>query len=161
MRGLYLLHASRRTQYGGASYRDPSRFLGDIPAHLLRPAALRPGRPRPVYADAFEDAESEREEWAEPARTPTAASYRKPPARRLDTPPAWMTEPDPYLEPAPSGPSRAPAFQKGDQVAHPAFGQGVVLESQVIADDEQVTVLFRGHPTPKKLSMAFARLERV
>ena len=53
------------------------------------------------------------------------------------------------------------AFQKGDQVAHPAFGQGVVLESEAIADDEQVTVLFRAHPTPKKLSMAFARLERV
>jgi hypothetical protein len=72
-----------------------------------------------------------------------------------------MTEPDPYFEPSAPAQRREPSFRKGEQVAHPAFGQGVVLESQMIADDEQVTVLFKGHPTPKKLSLAFTRLERV
>ena len=56
---------------------------------------------------------------------------------------------------------REPSFVKGDQVTHPAFGTGVVVDSHVVGDDEQVTVLFRGHPTPKKLSLSFAPLTRV
>jgi DNA helicase-2/ATP-dependent DNA helicase PcrA len=161
MRNLYLLHASRRTQYGGASYRDPSRFLDDIPPRLLRPAAARPARFREPFGERFDDAEAEREEWAEPSRTPAALNYRLPTAGRAEPAPAWMTEPDPYFEPSAPAQRREPSFRKGEQVAHPAFGQGVVLESQMIADDEQVTVLFKGHPTPKKLSLAFTRLERV
>ena len=163
MRGLFLLHATRRTQFGAASYRDPSRFLADIPPQLLKPALARPPAPRRFALDQhhFDDLEAEREEWAEAAPTPPAASYRRNPIRRPDPEPAWMTERDRYLDPPPAAPSREPTFRKGERVAHSAFGQGVVLESQVVGDDEQVSVLFAGHPTPKKLSLAFAQLERI
>jgi len=36
----------------------------------------------------------------------------------------------------------------------------VVLDSRIVGDDEQVNILFKGHPTPKKLSLSFAQLQR-
>jgi DNA helicase-2/ATP-dependent DNA helicase PcrA len=54
----------------------------------------------------------------------------------------------------------ATTFQKGDSVSHPAFGEGIVIESQIVGGDEQVSVLFKGQPTPKKLSLSFAPLQR-
>ena len=72
--------------------------------------------------------------------------------------PAWLTEPSRPLEPP--APTREPDFRKGDSVRHPAFGEGVVLDSRIVGDDEQVNILFKGHPTPKKLSLSFAQLQR-
>jgi PcrA/UvrD helicase-like protein len=51
-------------------------------------------------------------------------------------------------------------FKAGDRVTHPSFGEGVVVNSRMTGDDEQVEVLFKGNVT-KKLSMAFAPLQRV
>jgi len=40
--------------------------------------------------------------------------------------------------------SATPRFQPGDQVTHSTFGKGVVVESRVERDDEQVVVAFEG-----------------
>jgi DNA helicase-2/ATP-dependent DNA helicase PcrA len=66
--------------------------------------------------------------------------------------------PDTFVEGARLGPSRSPTtwhsgpksdsaarvarFSIGDQVTHPSFGEGVVLESRDRGDDEEVTVVF-------------------
>ena len=42
---LYLTLASSRNLYGAANYNSPSRFLGEIPDELLRPAGERRRRP--------------------------------------------------------------------------------------------------------------------
>ncbi|GAB6138117.1 DNA helicase PcrA [Halanaerobaculum tunisiense] len=34
---LYLTHAQRRKMYGRTKFKDPSRFIGDIPEHLFTP----------------------------------------------------------------------------------------------------------------------------
>jgi DNA helicase-2/ATP-dependent DNA helicase PcrA len=51
-------------------------------------------------------------------------------------------------------------FRAGDRVRHPAFGVGIVIESQLHGDDEDVTVAFAGRGI-KKLSAGLARLEKV
>ena len=47
---LILFHTFRRTLYGESELREPSRFLGDIPAHLVKGRAVRqstqPSAPR-------------------------------------------------------------------------------------------------------------------
>ena len=54
-----------------------------------------------------------------------------------------------------------PSFKAGDRVRHPKFGEGVVISATLAADDEEVTVLFAGSIGQKRLSLSFARLERL
>ncbi|MBN1179646.1 MAG: UvrD-helicase domain-containing protein, partial [Anaerolineae bacterium] len=65
---LILTHAYRRARYGDFDTSTPSRFLGDIPRHLVEGArvqTLRPARQRPTA-------------WQSPARTAarTSAQFR-------------------------------------------------------------------------------------
>jgi DNA helicase-2/ATP-dependent DNA helicase PcrA len=65
---------------------------------------------------------------------------------------------------APDGPPvRRPTqteFRTGDQVRHPAFGRGTVIESQIRNGEEEVAVAFAGRGV-KKLIASLANLEKV
>src|SRR5205814_6467665 len=52
------------------------------------------------------------------------------------------------------------AYQPGDRVRHPTFGDGIVTRSNGTGDDEQVTVIFAGQGE-KKLIAGYARLEKL
>ncbi len=62
--------------------------------------------------------------------------------------------------PAAANPPQEPAFQAGDRVVHPKFGEGTVKESKLLGDDEQVTVEF-AEKGKKMLLARFAKLEKV
>jgi DNA helicase-2/ATP-dependent DNA helicase PcrA len=102
---LYLTHAFRRTRYGLSETTEVSRFLDDIPGHLIEGARVRT------------------------VRQPTK----------------WTSEPQPDRRPQ-RRPRRKPKlrFRTGQEVTHPTFGTGLVIESQPSGDDEQVTVAFEG-----------------
>ena len=51
-------------------------------------------------------------------------------------------------------------FKAGDHVRHDQFGDGVVVSCQPVKDDTEVVVAFKGMGV-KKLSLSFARLEKV
>ncbi len=99
MRDLYLTHARRRSVFGSApNYGLPSRFLGELPAHLLdrveSGAATWGGSGVLAGAPARGRATS----WASPAA-------------------GWgRTAPD----------ASEASFRTGDDVLHAAFGDGVV-----------------------------------
>ena len=58
-------------------------------------------------------------------------------------------------------PQAAPLrFQTGDAVQHRVFGAGVVIQSKLVGDDEQVTVAFAGAGL-KRLMASMAPLEKV
>ena len=105
---LYLIHAFRRTLFGQSELGEPSRFIKDIPSHLIR------GRQVNKVVEA-------------------------PPERQS------------ILE---------AQFKTGDQVCHPKFGQGMVIESVVVGGDEEVTVAFEDQGL-KCLLASFARLEKI
>ncbi len=50
------------------------------------------------------------------------------------------------------------ALQPGDRVRHAKFGEGVIVEMRGVED---VTVLFRGGAGTKRLSLAYAPLEKL
>jgi DNA helicase-2/ATP-dependent DNA helicase PcrA len=106
---LYLIHAFRRTLFGQSELGEPSRFIKDIPTHLIK------GR-----------------QVAEVAETPL--------------------ERQPILE---------AQFKTGDQVRHPKFGPGTVIESTLVGTDEEVTVAFDEHKGFKRLLVSFAHLEKI
>jgi len=133
---LYLVHAFRRSLYGQADYREPSRFLGDISAEILQGAARQERRPRQQELGL------------------SGGRFRK--SSR-----AWQWESSSPGSGPPAGSIPAQAqFKVGDRVRHPPFGEGIVISSVLQSDDEEVTVAFAGQK-PKRLLASFARLEHV
>ena len=52
-------------------------------------------------------------------------------------------------------------FKPGDRVRHDKFGDGIVLKSEMEAGTEFVEVQFQGKHGKKRLSMDFAKLEKL
>jgi len=134
---LYLVRAFRRSLYGQADYREPSRFLGDLSADILQgsPRKKRAARQRELGLGAGRYRKS-----AQPWVTGETPS----PARAV---------------PAVSSPAQ-PNWQPGDRVRHATFGEGVVIRCITKGGDKEVTVAFVGQK-PKRLLASFAKLERV
>jgi DNA helicase-2/ATP-dependent DNA helicase PcrA len=133
---LYLLHTFRRTLYGESEVREPSRFLRDIPQQLIRG----------------------REQWAVPRQESLGLGAGR---FRVSTRSSIMPAvPGPASRSA-DKPARSTIqrFQTGDEVNHQVFGQGVVIESKVVGDDEQVTVAFSGVGL-KRLMASMAPMEK-
>jgi DNA helicase-2/ATP-dependent DNA helicase PcrA len=136
---LYLLHTFRRTLYGESEVRDPSRFLQDIPAHLIKDREQKKAAPRqqPLGLGAGRFLGRARPQAPRPPV----------PARPLPAAPREREAP-------------AARFQTGDEVVHDAFGRGVVIESKVSRGDEQVTVAFAGVGL-KRLMASMAPMTKV
>jgi DNA helicase-2/ATP-dependent DNA helicase PcrA len=118
---LYLLHAFRRTFMGQSTVNPPSRFLDDIPKHLI----TTPG-------------------WQQGAATKVAdAVFAWNRVRFDETPPAAEKEKSmnfPNVD-----------LKAGDRVRHSIFGEGVVVSNKKVKADNEVTVAFSGQGIKKLL----------
>jgi DNA helicase-2/ATP-dependent DNA helicase PcrA len=135
---LYLMRTFRRTLFGESEIREPSRFLNDIPeALILEQGEKRGMRQERLGLEAGRFLGRER-----PGFTPFS--------------------PLPRPEPAVAKPVRpnVSLFQTGDEVKHEVFGLGVVIESKLAGDDEQVTVAFAGIGL-KRLMASLAPMKKV
>ena len=153
MQGLYLFYAFRRTLYGNLMANTPSRFLADIPADLLAGATPPP----PALAA---DSMPMRPRYVEPSRPWSPAGGQAP--QRLAsaaTSPPTLPRSAPTAAGTGDGAAAGPQFRPGDRVRHKSFGDGIVVASQIVRNDEEVTVAFEGKGV-KKLSVAYAGLER-
>jgi DNA helicase-2/ATP-dependent DNA helicase PcrA len=135
---LYLIHTFRRTLYGESEIREPSRFLHDVPGHLVK------GRGKKVQA--------RQQDLGLGA------------GRYLGRTRATVEPTSPEVGPG-SGPAARPGpavlrFRTGDEVRHDQFGTGIVIESKPLGNDEQVTVAFAGVGL-KRLLASMAPLEKV
>jgi DNA helicase-2/ATP-dependent DNA helicase PcrA len=174
MHRLYLVHATRRTFYGGSNFQEPSRFLEEVPRDLI--AASGRSRAGARLAGGWSGRASETTGGG--ARRPTGSAYHAP---RLTTPPA--SPPPPLAEEPPfsillgvtsrvaSGPDSAadadatpaPAaapLKPGDRVVHRIFGPGLLLKVEATKDATSVEVLF-DRVGKKTLDLAFAGLQRI
>ena len=179
MRRLYLLRASRRSYFGDVQSTEPSRFLDDIPLNLVSNSGAAGGRSsaasrppqnrRPAWDDdynqdrqygrdtgrVFGSGKPQANTWqARPAPTISSKpSSAPPPPSRSSTPP--VPPPAPVAKPA------VQQFHPGDAVRHTTFGEGVILKSEMVQDTEFVDVQFHGKHGKKRLSMDFAKLEKI
>ncbi|PLX81471.1 MAG: ATP-dependent DNA helicase PcrA [Desulfuromonas sp.] len=135
MERLYLSYARRRRIYGSYQYNPPSRFLAEIPPHLLA------GR--------------------EPQVRPTAEHNL---ASLLDQLPTSSDNPEMETasEVVPSEvrvvPDADEGLRIGLRVRHAKFGLGTVRRIEGNGENQKVTVFF-GTVGPKKLLLRFAGLE--
>jgi DNA helicase-2/ATP-dependent DNA helicase PcrA len=128
---LYLLHTFRRTMFGSNELSAPSRFLADLPGDLVKgqSPSSRAGTKR---------------QQVEFVSEPNARTFTR---RSLGG------------EAADVSAQVVPRFRVGDTVVHSNFGEGVVIESHITDDDQEVEVAFPGQGI-KRLSVSFAPLKR-
>ncbi len=135
---LYLLHTFRRTLYGESDVREPSRFLHDVPQQLIQGR----GEKRAVRQESLGLGAGRFLGRARSGFAPYTPGQMPGQVARVHSEAAALR------------------FQTGDTVRHQVFGQGVVIESELAGDDEQVTVAFAGVGL-KRLLASLAPMEKV
>ncbi|MDR1796338.1 MAG: UvrD-helicase domain-containing protein [Clostridiales Family XIII bacterium] len=138
---LYLVRARERTLYGNRDYTVESRFLQEVDKGALDESADMPGRDTTGYL--HQDA------WSD-----DGYGYKR---RFGKIGGGWGggAAAAPRTA-APRTAAPALALEKGDRVAHPKFGGGLVLD----ADENYATVLF-DKAGKKKLALDIAPLEKL
>ncbi|MBN1690589.1 MAG: UvrD-helicase domain-containing protein [Dehalococcoidia bacterium] len=136
-RNVYLLHTARRAIFGMSSESTPSRFLDDLPGHLIELKGMVPGEEQPggsvrVRAKRWRD----EDEGINIADLLAKKSGLRQPA-------AGLTEVNP-----------------GDRVRHGKFGDGQVIGVRVTGQDREVIVAFEESGV-KKLLLSMASLEKI
>jgi DNA helicase-2/ATP-dependent DNA helicase PcrA len=164
---LYLVHAETRGQWGGAPQESaPSRFFLSIPPELLTSpyglerGAAAPGRwGRQAFASRYQQDDDWPPREAGAPRWKQAELIRPGGHGRTGAHHSWdVTK---AAEPAAAVPViTEQSYHAGLKVRHAKFGTGVVVRSDLINGDENVTVAFDGFGV-KKLSVAFAPLEKL
>jgi DNA helicase-2/ATP-dependent DNA helicase PcrA len=135
MQRLYLTHAESRRIFGRTSYRDPSRFLSELPPEALEDVRPRIAVSRPLYT-APGPAIVRRGDVVEAAETRRRSRAAAPLAGE-DVP-----------------------MRLGSRVRHPKFGEGTILRFEGAGESRQVHVNFE-QAGQKWLMYELARLEQI
>ena len=196
MRRLYLVRAHRRSFFGESHPTEPSRFLSDIPVHLVsNPTAntRQPGGTRANTGGRTTQTQRRNRNWDDDDYNQDT-SYSRDTGRTFGSgrpasggssgtaqpgriiPPSWAPRTGSYSSPtvppsSPAGkkvtPPSQPAkpkeqqYKPGDRVRHDKFGEGIILKSEMEQNTEFVEVQFQGKAGKKRLSMDFAKLEKI
>ena len=153
---LFVAHAWSRQLFGSTSYNPPSRFLDEIPTQLMEQVGAVSGR-----SSYGRQSYRARDEWSNP-----------PPYRRVDRDDkgeadrhrervveAALVAGQRAKQPSPSN-SQLIGLRLGDDVEHPAFGEGVIIDIRGQDDKAEATIRFRDAGT-KHLSLAWAPLKKL
>ncbi|MHB9033842.1 MAG: ATP-dependent helicase [Anaerolineae bacterium] len=161
---LYLVHAFRRTLYGSSEVRDISRFIKDIPETLIDGSSPRTMRVTPSYQPPALSSNNRRDLFAsrrvdvERAKKTVEAKLKAEILSReipRDTATA-NSKPVAVL----MSNKHEVTFHAGEKVSHAVFGQGTVISSSAVGDDEEVSVVFE-QAGLKRLMASFAKLTRL
>ncbi len=131
MQRLYLTHAESRRIFGRTSYRDPSRFLSELPPEAVEDVRPRISVSRPLYA-------SEHIALAAPA--PDGITRKRSRAMQV--------------------PGEDLPMRLGARVRHAKFGEGTILRFEGQGESRQVHVNFES-AGQKILMYELARLEQI
>jgi DNA helicase II / ATP-dependent DNA helicase PcrA len=133
---VYLLHTARRAIYGASSESVPSRFLEDLPDHLIERKGLPAGEEQYV------------------SRGERRAKYAHDDEGGINI--ADLLAQKRQAQP----PKELLALNPGDRVRHSRFGEGQVIGIKPTGQDKEVIVAFEGVGV-KKLLLSMAPLEKI
>jgi DNA helicase II / ATP-dependent DNA helicase PcrA len=177
MDALVMTRARYRRRYGNDMPEAslPSRFLEEVPAHLLQDLTRGQRPSSGAYAARYGSARGG-DEWESPrhysyededqrprAASRTGTTPNRPKTGSLDNIAQFFSSRKsggsrPKLEiPVPGG---VTGFRSGQRVRHPKYGEGVVFRREGDGDDAKITVQFAEFGV-KKLVEKFAQLEKV
>ncbi len=141
MEKLYLTHARQRRIFGDFQFNPPSRFLGEIPPHLVE-GAQTPAAPPALQKTAGHN---------------LASIFERFPAASLEDEAEAAAEPSPFDE-VRVVPEPEEGVRLGTRVRHLKFGIGTVRRIEGSGDNQKVTIYFNTVGS-KKLLLKFAGLE--
>ncbi|PIE81701.1 MAG: hypothetical protein CSA11_03365 [Chloroflexi bacterium] len=169
---VYLSHAFRRTFYGTTEATTPSRFLMDIPEALTIGSKPKQRRQEskarasswhqstPSWSSNRSQSSSSlgasRHSSSSPAHGGNQSSDKKSASRYEPTRKPLPKPNSPYDEPKRATPTSC-QFSTGQKVEHATFGKGIVIESKITGNDEEVSVAFNKVGI-KRLAASFAKL---
>ncbi len=170
-RKLHLTHAWSRSLFGSTQYNPPSRFIDEIPPELVEIKGTGGGRSsygRQSYRDRDRDRDRNRGRGSSEApeyKRRSALSSFDPDDDAADAADAHRERVvEAALRAGRSGPSPSGAesmgLKIGDDVEHPTFGEGIILEVRGEGDRAEATIRFPGVGT-KHLSLAWAPLKKL
>ena len=144
---VYLLHTYRRSLFGGISDTEPSRFLNDIPQHLVTIKQLWGEQHTESSEDDF---------------TPVTALFSNSSLKTQGRSNAPTHIPlEEFLSKQAQTQSSTITLNAGDFVRHHIFGEGVVVScSRTKNGDQEATVHFNTGGV-KRLIVSLARLEKI
>jgi len=158
-RRLYLLHAFRRSLWGSSETQDASRFLADIPTHLLRGMVDKQSRREASYgrATSWDSDGSNRGGSTQREHSTARQNYWSPGESRAKSSSSEQS----IRLPRGGGKAKPVTQYKSRQsVQHPTHGVGTVIDSIVVGRDEEVTVAFPGIGI-KKFLASLANLKKL
>ena len=141
MKKLTLTSANQRMRNGEMNFNRPSRFINEIPRHLVKQtygAVLKP------------ETESKPTEFSRTKASLYTKDRKNPFAN------------NPYIQRGmgSASPAGAPDYQVGDRVSHTKFGQGIVRSLTKLTNDYEVVIEFDGFGQ-RKLRSSFAKLTKL
>jgi DNA helicase-2/ATP-dependent DNA helicase PcrA len=138
---LFLSHAWSRNLYGSKQYNPPSRFLDEIPSELLqREGSIDSGadQGRGGFRPNADQSTGQKIEWTRA----TIPKYRRDSGTAQD------------MVGANAG------LKVGDDVEHPSFGEGVIINIRGSGETTEAAIEFAKHGT-KHLALAWAPLKKI
>lgn len=141
MKKLTLTSANQRMRNGEMNFNRPSRFINEIPRHLVKQtygAVLKP------------ETESKPTEFSRTKASLYTKDRKNPFAN------------NPYIQKGmgSASPAGAPDYQVGDRVSHTKFGQGIVRSLTKLTNDYEIVIEFDGFGQ-RKLRSSFAKLTKL
>ncbi len=152
---VYISHSFRRMFYGNWEATVPSRFLRDVPSELVEGASPAVQREQTkTRASSWDWSSNTRSSsgWKKEKRA-TAVSSPKP----VSAKPKYQQSPD-FDDDFDLAAPQTARYETGQKVRHAKFGEGIVIESKLTGNDEEVSVAFPDVGI-KRLAASFARLE--
>jgi len=177
---LFVSHAWSRQLFGTTNYSPPSRFLDEIPAELVEQSGAiggrnsygrqsyrgRSGSGGSGYGGGAPPAYNRRNDADNGAGSSRSGSRSPVSSFDPDDDVDWHRERvvDAALAAARREPTQSNShdlgLRTGDDVEHPAFGEGVIIEIRGQGDRAEATIRFREAGT-KHLSLAWAPLKKL
>jgi DNA helicase-2/ATP-dependent DNA helicase PcrA len=163
MQRLFISHAWSRMLFGSTQYNPPSRFLDEIPDELVQSKGNVTGRSS-YGRQSYRRREAPGDEHPPAFRPRDERGGRR--GRALDRD-AQDAHRDRIVESAMrAGTSPRPAnsqdlgLKVGDDVAHPAFGEGVIIDISGSGEKAEAVINFAG-VGQKHLALAWAPLKKL
>ena len=148
---LYLTYAWSRTLYGQTSFNPPSRFLGELPQHLMESRASETRRQAPSRYGGSAGSSA--------AGGSGGGGYTVIglPGRgeAVEVEPGWTPPKVPAVKRRES-----PEIRAGDTVQHDKWGEGVVVTTNGYGEDAEATIRF-AEVGEKRVLLAYAPLRKV
>jgi len=143
---VHLIHANQRTIFGSTQINSPSRFLDDIPVHLMAEIV----QPEEIGVLGFK----KKKEINYSQRSSFATRNSQPISRNSQL--ATRQDKNSDESRAMSYEPRVSSLKGGEHVNHPDFGDGLVVG----VDGDIATIAFKQKGL-KKLSLSFAPLKKI